>query len=294
MTLGKNTAAQGHAEAMLKGNFIGHWGLDGLNPNMRYTLAGGTNYLAENTSGSIIAEGVSYARSTGRSLLTKTHTGLMNSSAHRSTILNKWHTTVNLGIDCNEITCSVVQNFEGNYVTFNQKPTISNGTLSFAGTFSGDFSLESVQVWYDQPPHPLMLGQLDAAYSYLVGQEPATFLLYPAPPGFHWSLSDLLPASYRWTADIDPYTVDPKEPRVVRSISGIPLPRLTIPRFRIALVPWTVADTWKLTNSTFEIKADISKVIDERGPGVYTVVIWGEHSGGERMPLTNYSVFVGT
>ena len=57
MSLGANTAAQNHAEAMLKGNFFGHWGLDGLTPNMRYTLAGGSDYVSENAVGSVLVGG---------------------------------------------------------------------------------------------------------------------------------------------------------------------------------------------------------------------------------------------
>ena len=293
VTLGTNSAAQGHAEAMLKGNFVGHWGLDGLNPNMRYTLAGGTNHVMENTSGAVLTTGVNYTRRTRKTILTEIHTGLMNSSGHRKNIVNKWHTTVNLGIACNEVTCSMVQNFEGDYVTFSKEPTISNGTLSFAGTLEGGFTFNNTQVWYDQPPHPLTLGQLDATYSYLVGQEPATFLLKPASPGFHWSATDLLPTSYSWTAGIDPYTVDPKQPRIARSISGMPFPRLILPLHKTAFVPWTVAETLELSDAAFEVKADISEVIDKRRAGVYTVVIWGDNAG-ELIPLTNYSVFVDT
>ena len=291
--LGTNSAAQGHAEAMLKGNFIGHWGLDGLNPNMRYTLAGGTNHVMENTGGDVLTPGVNYTRRTRKTILTEVHTGLMNSSGHRKNIVNKWHTTVNLGIACNEVTCSIVQNFEGDYVTFSKEPMISNGTLSFAGALEGGFTFNNVQVWYDQPPHPLTLGQLDATYSYLVGQELATFLLKPAPPGFHWSATDLLPTSHNWTAGVDPYTVDPKQPRIARSKSGVPLPRLILPLPKTAVVPWTVAETLELSGSAFEVKADISEVIGKRGPGVYTVVIWGDNAG-ELIPLTNYSVVVGT
>ena len=41
VTLGSNRAAQLHAEAMLADCFSSHWGMDGLKPYMRYTLAGG-------------------------------------------------------------------------------------------------------------------------------------------------------------------------------------------------------------------------------------------------------------
>lgn len=51
VTLGTNPAAQQHAEEMLSEGYLSHWGLDGLKPYMRYTLAGGFNYEAENVSG---------------------------------------------------------------------------------------------------------------------------------------------------------------------------------------------------------------------------------------------------
>jgi hypothetical protein len=49
VSLGNNEAAQQHAEALLRHNAKGHWGIDGLLPQMRYTLAGGTNYVAVST-----------------------------------------------------------------------------------------------------------------------------------------------------------------------------------------------------------------------------------------------------
>ena len=51
VALGDNLAAQRHAAAMARHNFCSHWGLDGLTPYMRYTLAGGVNRERENISG---------------------------------------------------------------------------------------------------------------------------------------------------------------------------------------------------------------------------------------------------
>ena len=52
VALGRNPAAQLHAEAALKGCYSGHWDRWGLKPNYRYTLAGGTGTGAENIFGS--------------------------------------------------------------------------------------------------------------------------------------------------------------------------------------------------------------------------------------------------
>ena len=293
LTLGTNPAAQQHANEMLKGNFVGHWGLDGLKPTMRYTLASGADYVTENTNGVVLAEGITYRRRHRKAILDGLHTGLMDSLGHRENILNKWHTAVNLGIACNEVTCSIVQDFEGDYVNFDKTPAIANGTLSLSGALKGGFAFRSLQVWYDQPPQPLTLGQLDATYAYTIGQIPVTFLLQPAPAGFHYTSTDLTPASYSWTTGVDPYAVDPNQARIARYLSGIPIqPTINRTITRTAFVPWTIPETWRVSDTTFDIEANISKVIDKWGPGVYTIAVWGENSG-EQISLSNYSIFHG-
>ena len=279
MTLGDYDAAQEHAEAMLEHGFSGHWGLDGLTPAMRYTLAGGVNYVAENASGvkGIRGEdwGPQYQRRGWRKSLDIIHQGLMDSPGHRKTILAEWQSRVILGIACNDYTCSVVQMFEGDYVEFTKPPAISSeGVLAFTGSFKERSALERVQVWYHQPPHALTLGQLHAAYSYDLGQEPATFIIKPAPSGIHYEPSDLMPVRYEWTASLDPYSAN----------SGSP-------RNRTAFVPWTVADLWHPGPSRVDVKADIRDIVRDKGPGVYIIVLWGEKAG-DLIPLTNYTVFV--
>ena len=244
----------------------------------------------KNASGAVVAEGVNYRRQTRKAMLDELHTGLLDSPGHRKNILNKWHTAVNVGVACSEVTCSLVQNFEGDYVTFDEEPTIVNEVLSFAGELKGGFTLRSVQVWYDEPPHPLTLGQLDAAHAYSIGQEPVTFLLEPAPPGFHYRPADLLPTSYSWTEETDPYTVDPNRARRATPSYRLFIPRLIVER--TTPVPWTIAGTWRVSGSAFEITTNLSTVTGEWGPGVYTIIILGKNSG-EAVALTNYSIFHG-
>ena len=294
VTLGNNEAAQKHVEAMLEHGFAGHRGLDGLMPHMRYTLAGGTNGVSENTSGFIgIKEadwGPQYRKRGWRESLNKVHQGFLNSSGHRKTVLDKWHRKVSLGIACNAYTCSVVQNFEGGYVEFTSPPNISRaGVLTFAGKFEGGFTMSNVQVWHHQTPHDLTLGQLDATYSYNVWQEPATFIIEPAPPGTYYSVTNLLPSSYTWSSGVDPYSISPKAPR--NSSSALGLPRIILPPMYMQKdVPWTVASRWS-QGPSFDVKADIRKVVSDMGPGVYIIVIWGK-SNGEAIRLTNYAVFI--
>ena len=285
---GDNPAAQEHAEAMLEGNFTGHWGLDGLTPPMRYTLAGGWNYVKENTSGAAARDGLPHRKRSARSLITESHEGLMQNAGHRKNILYQWHKKVNLGIACSSYACSVVQKFEGDYIDFSQKPAIDRGILSVAGNLKDGFTLSGVQVWYHQPPRLLTLGQVDATDSYSTGQEPAVFLLKPAPSGYYYSPQDLLPAFYSWQEPTDPYTVNPDTPRSKGFYSSIIPPVSTL---RSKAVPFAVADTWQVGGAAFRVEGDISNVIQGLGPGVYIVVIWGEN-GGEEIPLTNYAIFL--
>ncbi len=280
VVLGNNVAAQQHAEAMLRGNFASHWGMDGFTPPMRYTLAGGYNYMSENVSNSILDQGVNYRFRTAKARILQSHQGLLESSAHRENILAQWHKKVNLGIACDWHACSIAQNFEGDYVEFTEQPTIVKGNLTFAGELEGGFTFEGVDVWYSQPPHSLTLAQLDATYSYPVGQEPAAFLREPAPPGSSYTSHS---TRYRWESGTDPYRVEPSRERSRLSS------RDTVVKSKT--VPWKTVQIWKTRRQSFRIKADLSAVIDDLGLGVYTVLIWGIN-GVEKKPLTNYSIWV--
>ena len=201
----------------------------------------------------------------------------MGSPGHRKTILDKWHTKVSLGVACNDYACSLVQNFAGDYVEFDQKPVISRGILRLAGWLKGGFQLSNIQVWYHEPPHPLTLGQLYAAHAYTVGQELATIVLRPPSPGASYPRKT---TRYSWTAPTDPYEVDLKDPATVSP-----------PEVRSKTVTYTIADLWSTSASNFQILANIARVIDDLGPGVYMVVVWGKNAG-ESKALTNYAVFV--
>ena len=294
VTLGNNEAAQRHAESMLKEGFLSHWDLDGLIPAMRYTLAGGTNYVRENASGMIGTRGEDwgppYRKQGWRELIDELHHGLINSPGHRRNILNKWHQKLSLGIACNQYICSAVQNFEGDYVTFTKAPRISgSGVLTFSGSLKGGFTMSSVQVWYHEPPHALTPGQLDATYTGGgAGQEPATFVLKPAPPGSYYSASNLMPQIYTWSSGLDPYSISPL---TKRNTAANRIPRLKLLESDRKAVPWTIADQWRVSGASFDVKVGLKKIINDMGPGVYTVVIWGEKSG-ESVALTNYAVFV--
>ena len=282
LDLGNNTAAQSHAAAMARHNFRSHWGLDGLTPYMRYTQAGGFNRELENIAGPEPLTGP--GESGGQDLvgaLTRAHQGMMGRPAQQANILDQWHRKVNLGVACNGAACWVAQQFEGDYTLFEELPEIAAGKLSFAGRLADGMELDGVAVWYHPPPRGLTLGQLDATYSYGLGQYPAALLRPPAAVGSQYSESA---ATYGWQGGIDPYTLDPA---LGRSKS----PPLAVAVSQRASVPWVTAAVWETDGSDFRVAADLTPVLESSGDGVYTVQLWGK-AGTERAALTNYAIFV--
>lgn len=182
--LGNNPAAQRHAGDMARHSYRSHWGTDGLTPYMRYTRAGGVNRERENISGpEPLPDAPDADADSLTDLLSGAHREMMSRPEQRANILDHWHRRVNIGIACNPAACWVVQQFAGDYVLFDELPAIAAGKLSFAGRLADGMELDGAAVWYHQLPRSLTLGQLDATYSYGLGQYPATFLRPPPGPG---------------------------------------------------------------------------------------------------------------
>ena len=175
VVLGDNAAAQLHAEASLENCFSSHWGIDGLKPYMRYSLAGGYQSNAENISGldyCIKASDGYRANGSAKQEIRQAVEGLMGSPGHRDNILRPWHKSLNIGLAWDRYNFKVIQHFEGDYVEYDQLPDIERGVLALAGTvkngvrFNDDFRDISVQVYYDRPPRTLTRGQVARTYCY--------------------------------------------------------------------------------------------------------------------------------
>jgi uncharacterized protein YkwD len=256
--LGTNAAAQKHAQDMFDNYYLSHWGTDGLKPYMRYTLAGGLNYEAENSaySGAIqklANPGSVYAQIDPKTEIKSLEFSMMNDDAssnwgHRDNILNKWHKKVNLGIAYDQYRLALVQEFEGDYLEWIQPPALAGNILSLAGkiTTSG-ISLNSVNIFFDETAQPLTSEQLmNGPHSYGLGKG-LNFLVSPPPPGMFYS-------------KLDPNAIQ--------------------------------ASTWLADNTSgqFYIQADIARSL-VTGSGFYTVVIIADING-QPQALCNYSIFV--
>ena len=279
---GTNPAAQNHAENMMSYGYRSHWDIYGLTPQMRYTLAGGTNRVMQNIAG---PEPHSATSKTGlegwRELVERVHQEFMADPEGRANVLDPLHRRLNVGLSCNDADCWVVQQFESGQVEFNVLPAVSGGIFEAGGELHEGFELDGILIWYHPYPRRLSLGQLDATYRYGYGRTPATFLRPPLSPDRFYP--DQL-TGYEWDGGIDPYTL---QPSLARS-SASPL---MVKVAHSAAVPWTTAHRWEQSGPAFWVQADLSSVLQTSGAGVYTVQIWGKR-GEEQVPLTNYSIFV--
>ena len=296
VSLGDNAAAQSHADEMAQNQYLSHWNLAGLTPDMRYTLAGGKAYSAENVAfiGNITGpECIPYEPA---DWLENALDSLMDSPGHRRNILRPEHTTLHLGIsfDCRILT--VVQLFEGAYVTFDILPTIAEGRLFMQGRLLNGAVLprtgpaEGIRISYWPPPHPLTRGQLFRAGSYCSGT-PIASILVPLP-AFYTYDSDS--STWSHTSCLTPYEADPQSLPPLTSSQASELMQAakqweTNPEtyYSLTILP----DIWRVELDSFAVQADVSRLLATFGPGVYTMLLWGEVQG---MPLaiSEYALFV--
>ena len=301
VTLGTNTAAQIHAENALAGCFGSHWGLDGLKPYMRYSLAGGYQSNGENWHGSDYCITASDGYSAAGNVESRIRTamdGWMRSEGHRQNILRPHHKQVNIGIAWDTYNTTMLQHFEGDYVNYDRKPSISNGVLSLSGSTKNSASFNNsrdmgVQIYYDPPPYELTRGQVSRTYCYGSGR-PVAGLREPLIDGRQWT-KDWFDTMYKQCPD--PYDVpasaapagsneeahqlwqeayNASQSRVPRSIT----------------VPWITASEWTASGTSFSLRADISEVLNMYGNGVYSLMVWG-NINNERTVISQYSVFHG-
>ena len=301
VVLGDNIAAQLHAEAALENCFASHWGIDGLKPYMRYSLAGGYQSNGENGSGSDYCIEASDGYRAIQSINTEIREameGWMDSPGHRRNILRKWHKKVNIGLAWDRYNFLAYQHFEGDYVEYDELPVVEEGVLRISGRtkngarFDQDRDL-GIQVYYDQPPHSLSRGQVTRTYCYDGGRQIGA-LRKPLTGGWYYE-EDEFTKSYKPCPDPYDVPVDAPPPRTHNeahsfwqaaydlslSVSEIPI-----------VVPWITTLQWTARGESFSVRADLSDLIAQHGDGVYTILVWGK-LGIEDKVISEYSIFHG-
>ena len=312
VVLGDNPAAQAHAESMAENCFLSHWGLDGLKPYMRYALAGGVQVNGENASGPLLcpdwlpriyAPGVAGSGAAVREAVSDTVSGFLESPGHRDTMLDPSYRRVSLGIAWTGSTFTMVQQFEGDYVEFTVGPFVRDGVLEMAGRvrngfrFGRDLDLV-VFLFYDPPVRALGRGQLSRTYCYGSGDLVAAFA--PGPAFGLWESDRVW--TYRGAGESgedggcpDPYLMDPGllAPDTLGEARGLfdRAREQSSYRHREEFpVPVDGAVHWMTRDDEFRVGVDLVSYLDELGPGVYTLSLWGL-ADGEMRPFAERSLF---
>ena len=273
VVLGTNLAAQLHAEDMLAHDYQGHWWVDGRKPYMVYTQTGGTSYAAENAASSGWTDREWRAKNCGSLLvrctvssptaaITELQRLMMYDDAHadwghRDNILGESHRAVNIGIASNGRRTTFIQHFEGGAVEADGPPVLNaNGVLSFslAKRETGVAIGGLVSIFYDPPPTPKTPQQIDALHSYCIGGG----FTPTCPDSDAATVLEPPGAGYHYS------NLDANE---------------------------VVANSWTETADAFSFAANVGRLMQR--PGVYTVIIWRDNSGGYLSEvLVSLSLFV--
>ena len=295
VVLGDNNAAQLHAEAALENcSSSPHWGVDGLKPYMRYSLAGGYQSNGENGFGSDYCKKPSDGYRAIASINQKVREAVeswMGSPGHRANILRPFHKKVNIGLAWDRYNFKAYQHFEGDYVEYDSLPSIIGTVLSLSGRVKNGAQLKnpddlSVQIYYDPPPHLLTRGQLALTYCYDNGLQVAA-LRQPLHGTSYWVTDEF---TYEYQPCPNPYGIPPNAPgptsldeaheswqAAYEASQGASQASIT--------VPWITASEWQ-ASTDFSVTADIGNL----PAGVYTIVVWAM-LGGEHEVVSEYSIF---
>ena len=275
--LGNNDAAQLHAESALRNCFGSHWGVDGLKPYMRYSLAGGYQVNGEIAHGSDDCiksnEGYASIGYIGKAIR-QAMEGWMNSPDHVGAVLAKHFKKVNIGLAWDKYNFKAYQHFEGDYTEYDEVPSIEKGILSLSGKTRNGAKFDShedlsVHLFYDPPPHSLTSEAVSKTYAYCYGVTVAS-LLWPLSGGLDWGEIS------NFDSDYAPCPNDPYRTTYDRNLTA----------------DWIIAQKWTVTGNSFLVEADISKVLGKYGEGVYSLMVWGD-VGGESDVISEYSIFHG-
>lgn len=162
---------EAHAQEMVREAYLSHWNLDGLGPDLRYGLAGGTEWVQENVYSywQRNDDGTPIPITNWNERIEAAHKGLMNSPGHRANILNPAHTHVGIGFAYDPSTSEfrIAQEFINRYVSidhFSHKAApgetiLVNGQLYEEGKLNFNLLYESF-------PNPMTIEELNNSSTY--------------------------------------------------------------------------------------------------------------------------------
>ena len=198
-------------------------------------------------------------------------------------MLDPDHRKVNIGIAWDRYNSPIFQHFEGDYVEYTEPPTFTGGVLSLAGNVKNGVGFTStedfdIQVFYEQPPHPLTAGQVARTYCYSSGL-PIASLLPPLPGNPYYDSQE---DTMNFKPCPDPYDVPADAPPARSSSDALRLWQEAFDtsdgrKSQVITFKWITADRWTSIGQQFDVRADLSELLEEYGDGIYTVAVWDKH-----------------
>ena len=167
-------AARTHVQEEADIGYISHWGLDGLKPQERYTLAGGKDAVEENESVSLWLEGgfQGVSKDTLYTLVSEHEKAMINETppddGHRKNILDPHHTGVGVAIAVGKYGVAMAEEFTNHYAIFNPPPTkgVPGGKVTLSGQIQKGYYVTGIYAIWEEPPSPMSREELLQTHSY--------------------------------------------------------------------------------------------------------------------------------
>lgn len=181
--LSNNTAAQIHANELLRTKTISHLTMDGFKPFMLYSFYNGTGYVQQNVGqiSYVLANGTQNYYTVSDQCYDQTkfycpvidqykavsdlqHSMMHNdklccNDGHKNNILNKYHTHVSIGVAYNDYYFVMVQNFENHYLRPDFTIMKNNDDIKLEARISDpdnfNFEINHVSFFLDEFPTKL-------------------------------------------------------------------------------------------------------------------------------------------
>jgi len=205
--LSDNGAAQRHAEEILATRQLSHWTTDGMKPYMAYTEYGGLGYVGQNAgiggyytdsliencrSGRYLCDDMDVSENIKELEHSMVYDDASSNWGHRDNILDPHHTHVSIGLAFDSYTFAMIQNFEDNYVEFDEPITDDNRHITLSGRLS-EGQIYGIAIYYDPLPTPQLYEEHRDDAFYEMGIDAAAV----APPSYYYDSTINISAS-RW------------------------------------------------------------------------------------------------
>ena len=276
-------SGQQHADSLSYFGTTGHWDVQGYKPYMRYTLLGGTGYMAENvaqgycTSSQPSAPTLVSAKCTTQTIengLAAAEYQMMNDDAaccgngHKENIVDKAHNSVSLGVAYNTTSRAVylVEDFQDSFIQ-NGSIQLTGTNVTISGTTNADLTgwtanaaASDIVVYHDPAPSAIPVSELAPSQSCDQNE-----LKEPAPCQYLGAYS------------------------AGTQVADVLAPCPT--KYKCGTGNFTFAATWAqdASSGSFEIVVPLAQLESTYGGGVYTFYLWPD--GDLTEPITGLSVF---